>query len=323
MPTKRVRVHYRRFHRSSEPLIAGTLSTSVAEALQHQVDGVALDAAAKLRTCLDLDHGSILLNGRKATKSGDVYGELVRFREDTHIPLLMQNAANVAELEVRELVKPNDAEVLRGMSFFLIRGDHVLIVEQDLTTGVLERYLSWLLCERTQVAAKNGRVQLLREVLLDDSAHILKDVNSINLRPPPVSLNDLKFDSESSSSARATGESPTDVWGVLKAAHFDTGVIEKIAGDYGATIEINLSVSLKSGRKKLTLKGDEALAMLRHIPDEELVLKGSGMQRNRGRLERLSVEADIEHKGNILIRNEAWRALQTAATSYRSAGLIE
>ncbi|MBZ6079187.1 hypothetical protein [Microvirga puerhi] len=323
MPTKRVRVHYRRFHRSSEPLIAETLSLSVAQALQHKVDGVPLDTAAKLRTYPDPDYGSILLNGRKATRTGDVYGELVRFREDTHIPLLMQNASNVAELEVRELVKPNDAEVLRGMSFFLIRGDHVLIVEQDLTTSVLERYLYWLLCERTQIATRNGKVQLLREVLLDDSAHILKDVNSINLRPPPVSLDDLRLDPEGSFSVRATGESPTDVWGVLQAAHFDTGVIEKIAGDYGATIEINLSVSLKTGRKKLTLKGDEALAMLRHIPDEELVLKGSGMQRNRGRLERLSVEADIEHRGNILIRSEAWRALQTAATSYRDAGLIE
>jgi hypothetical protein len=184
MPTKRVRVHYRRFYRTSEPLVSSNLSTAVASALQHRVDGAALDEAAKLRTCEDLELGSILLNGRKVTKSGYVFGELVRFRADTHIPLLMQNAANVAELEIRELVKPNDAELLRGMSFFLIQGDHVLIIEQDLTTSVLERYLTWLLCERTPVAAKNGRVQLLREVLLDDSAHMLKEVSSINLRPP-------------------------------------------------------------------------------------------------------------------------------------------
>jgi hypothetical protein len=136
-------------------------------------------------------------------------------------------------------------------------------------------------------------------------------------------MNDLKLEPDSDYSATVTGENPTDVWNILKAAHFDTGVIEQIASEHSATVEINLSVLLKSGRRNLTLKGDEALAMLRHIPDEELILKGNGMQKNRGRLERLSLEANIEHKGNILLRNEAWQALQSAASTYKNAGFIE
>jgi hypothetical protein len=47
MPHKRVRVHYRRFYRTSEPAVAGPLAAAVAQALQVRKDGVALNDAVR------------------------------------------------------------------------------------------------------------------------------------------------------------------------------------------------------------------------------------------------------------------------------------
>jgi len=322
MPSKRVRIHYRRFFRGGEPVVSETLAEAVAKALAHKVDGQELHGDVRLRTYEDIDHGSVVLNGRFLPANGDVYGELVRFDPNTNIPLLVQNSASTAELEIREAVKPNDAEVLQGMTFFMIRKDHVLVVEQGLTNPIFERYLRWLLCERTPVAQRNARVPLIPKLFLDENVEGLKDVKLIRLRPAPLQVDTL-FDGDRTEVHSQDVEPTTSVLSILRAANFDTAVLEDMMRSHGAALELNLSITLKAGRSTLKMQGEEAVALLRNVPEDDLIVIGDGIRKNRGVLERLSEQVDIERKGNILVRKEAWTALSKAAASYRDAGLIE
>lgn len=323
MPSKRVRIHYRRFFRGVDPVVTEPLSTAVANALSHRVDGVELDTDVRMRTCQDVDYGSVILNGRFRAANGDVFGELVRFDPETNIPLLVQNSTSTAELEIREAVKPNDAEVLQGMTFFLIRKDHVLVVEQGLTNPVFERYLRWLLCERTPVATRYARIPLIPKLFLDEEIDGLRDVKMVRLRPAPLQAGMLPFEEGRTEVHSSDVEPTTDVLSILRAANFDTAVIEDMMRQHGAAVELNLSITLKAGRSTLKMQGEEAVALLRNVPEDDLIVIGDGIRRNRGVLERLSEQVDIERKGNILVRKDAWAALQKAAASYRDAGLIE
>lgn len=86
---------------------------------------------------------------------------------------------------------------------------------------------------------------------------------------------------------------------------------------------MSLDITLKSGRNRYKLEGEDAMAMLRHVPEDDLIALGDGVRKNRRKLERLGDRVDIEQKGNVLDRKDAWRALQEAAAKYRDAGLIE
>lgn len=320
MARKRVRIHYRRFLRGTEPLISDHLAAALSKALRFQIDGVALNDDVALRTYEDEDYGSILLNGRFVTKANDVYGEVVRFHPDTNIPLLMKDGSSRAELEVRELEKPNNAEILKGMMFFLIRQDHVLVIEQDLSNSIFERFLRWILCEQCKVAERSGKVTLVPKLLLNDEDGHIKDVSSIELKPAPVEPNQLAFNSGRGTLASVAIDAGTNVFGLLRAAGFDTPVLERIMQREGAALELDLSISLRAGRRKVKMHGEEALAILRNVPEDDLIVTGDRVRRNRGRIEHLSDQVDIERKGNILDRSDAWQALGKAAAEYEGAG---
>jgi hypothetical protein len=324
MPSKQVRVHYRHYHRGSAPCVDAALSTAVSAALDHTINGVELDADVRLRTYVDPDYGSVILNGRFRAKNGDVYGELVRFDPETNIPLLMQNSAARDELEVRELVKPNDAEILRGMSFFLLSGDHAIVIEQDLSNSVMERYVRWLLDTQTGLSQNSARVQLIPKLFLTDQLDQMPNVRMIRLKPGRLRADELEFGSDKTTFSSALDIEPTtNVLSILKAAHFDTAVIERLLRDSGSVLEMNLTVTMKTGTKTLKMTGEDAVSLLRNVPEDDLILIGDGVRRNRGVYEHLSAQVSVERRGNILDRKDAWKALSEAARSYRNAGLIE
>jgi hypothetical protein len=298
------------------------LSIAVGSALDVEVDGVRLNDDVALRTYVDPDYGSIILNGRFQAANGDVYGELVRFDPETNIPLLMQNSSSKAELEVRELVKPNDAEVLRGMTFFLIREDHVLVIEQDLGNTAMERSLRWLLCERTTSIRSNARIALIPKLFLGDELDAVPDIRMIRLKPGAARLDELDLSRKTTVERPIDVEPATDILGILRAAHFDTTIIERIMRDNSLSVEMTLSVVLKAGRSTMKVEGADAMSLLRNVPEDDLILLGEGIRKNRGVYERLSNPVMVELKGNILDRKDAWRALREAVQTYRDNGLI-
>lgn len=322
MPRKKVRIGYRRLLRGAEPIITDSLSASIQAALRFEIEGVRVNDAQKLRSYQDPDYGTLLLNGRLPAANGDVYGEFVRFDPQANIPLLMQNAGSAGELEIREMGKPNDAEFLNGMSFFLIRGDHVFVIDQDFSNPMMERYIRWLLNTLCPVAERDARLPLVPKLALRDRPERMPNVETFEVKPPPLRPPGFEFEDDEDPVRVERRTLMTDIMGILRAANIDTARIDTLMREKGASVQLNMEIIFKSGRKKLKLDGNEALALVRDVPDADLVLHGDGMRRNRGVLERLGDQADIEQKGNILDRRDAWRALKETADKYEDDGLI-
>ena len=75
------------------------------------------------------------------------------------------------------------------------------------------------------------------------------------------------------------GEVPeTNIFAVLKAAHFDTTVLDRVTNVDGGSVKVTINVEFKAGRTKHVISGDDAVALLRDVPEEELTVKGPGAQ---------------------------------------------
>ncbi len=111
----------------------------------------------------------------------------------------------------------------------------------------------------------------------------------------------------------------TNVFAVLKAANFSTTVLDRITNQDGGTVKVTISVEFKAGRTgrfKHVISGDDAVALLRDVPEEELTVKGPDAQRRRGKLERLVEHVDVEQKLRTLDRKDAWYKLSQVAVRY-------
>lgn len=321
MPKKRVRINYRRYYRTSEPAILVSLAAALTDYLKSISGDIVINDSVALRTFHDEVYGSVILNGRMMSQNGDFFGELVRYDPDANIPLLMQSSDRLDELEIREANKPNDSELLRGMAFFYVTKDHFFIIEQNVSNSCVESYLQWIICHRTKNGNQKKRIQLIPKIINADDK--LRDVTEIKFRPRAASPNELTFHKEKSVASDNETGLASNIIKILKAAHFDTAIIEKVAAAENASVELKMDLVLRAGRSRVKISGNDALAALRDVPMEELIIEGTGIRKNRGAIEKLTDWVDIERKGNILDRRAAWQALRQAAINYRGSGLIE
>ena len=322
MPPKKVKVHYRKLYRHAQTPFSDSLSALIHQSLNTNFEGVPLSHAVSARAFTDQDGNIIVLNGLFSPQPAVVFAELVRYDPGTNIPLLVQNQESASELEIRTIGKPNDAEILRGLNFFMIRDDHVLAIECDLAIGAIERYLRWLAATQAKVV-KDSRLILAPKILLEDERAALKRVRTISLDPPAqsASLFRTAAANEVENEELFLGDR-NKVLDVLSAAHFDTGVLNRLMADENLSVKIKLSVSFKAGRKQTTVEGEDALALLRNVDEEDLIIEGDHARKKRGVVERLTVTDYVERNENIVQRKDAWRALEDAYTHYRKVGII-
>jgi len=190
----------------------------------------------------------------------------------------------------------------------MLRGDHILMIDQDLSFGYVERYLRWLIFTQSRVLANDARIQLIPQVFFDGQNGQLKQVESIKLQPPAAGADMLP--SVAAGHRSLDGEvSETNVFAVLKAANFATTVLDRITNQDGGAVKVTINVEFKAGRSRHVISGDDAVALLRDVPEEELTVKGPGAQRRRGKLERLVEQVDVEQKLRTLDRKDAWHKL--------------
>lgn len=321
LPTIKVQVHYRRLYRPSSCSIPSPLADGITKALRSTIDGVEIYSNPRLRTFTDSDGSTLILNGRLITTNGLVFGELIRLSANADIPLLMSTATADGELEIKSATKPNDAEFVSGMCFFLISGDSVLLVERDLGFPALESYSRWLLCTKTSIAGRDERVRLIPSTLLDPQHHPIKSVRSVKVSPPHLQYGGMveaELNSHASGGSRGRG-----VLDILKAALLDPGEVEKIALRHNVSVDVSVQILFRQGRNVVSVNGEEASALLRNIPEEDLIVEGEHSRKNRGQLERLKKPVTVERKGNILDRGNVWSRLAEIESEYKMNGLLD
>lgn len=321
MNRKMVTVHYRRFYRNRQTPFEEPLSTVVGIALSHENDEGAFLTKVARRVFREQEEGRVLLlNGIFIAKSGAIYGELLGYDPDANIPLLMHGAEDASELDIRQAAKPNDAEFLRGVVFFLLSGDHLVMIDQDIAAPSLEKYVRWLLATATQTT-RDDRVQFVPSVLLSETAE-LKKVKQIRLEPHNHGASLFEDDASSAFDSRE-GTLRTDVLGILKAAKFESTVLARLVEDQNLAVKLKLTLEFRNGRSPATIEGSDALALLRHVDEDDLVVEGDTARKRRGKLERPKVSEYVERRENGLFdRADAWRALERALQAYKASGYL-
>ncbi|MEE3500476.1 hypothetical protein [Acidiphilium acidophilum] len=148
-------VQYRRFEPDAETPNGATLEMLCRKALNTSKDGSPLSSRPDDRVFPVEGEGNrkILLN-KVADLSSAVFGELCLI-QTADLQALLSSKRTVVELsdlttatifELDERTAPDGTEFVRGMSYWLVIGNHLLFVKmQSMSVELLQSYFEWLL----------------------------------------------------------------------------------------------------------------------------------------------------------------------------------
>ncbi|OYU50087.1 MAG: hypothetical protein CFE31_00535 [Rhizobiales bacterium PAR1] len=322
---KKVTVQYRKLDDIAGSFGTQTLQQAISACLkQPHGSGILGDNPAQ-RQYNDNGYGTLVLNYID-DKSEYFFGELVRFEPGADLPLL-QLSTGVKAYNLTQAKPPDGHEPLRGVLYFMAVGNHVVLIEADVSSSRAERYLSWLLSEATATVPKGTHVILLAELTASGGAMQLSQVEEVVFKPKPFvpeGADQLLPDQHLPTVETATrGVAETNALEVLKAAGMDEADIQKFAAN-DTQIEVTLQIRFKGQRRKRqSLTIDDTNRLLRNIPDDELTLKGPGGRQKNGKIEKLAYPANVETLGSLLKTADVARALYEGYKSFVSNGYVD
>ena len=250
----------------------------------------------------------------------------MRFDPGADLPLLqMQTGAKAYNLT--QAHAPDGHEPVKGVLYLMAIGNHAILIENDLSTGRVENYLSWLLGEGSGTVGSGAHVMLVAELAPQSGAQQLSQVEQIVFKPKPVTSM-AAAPSEGSKEEIATigatsrGVADTNAFEVLRAAGMDDVDIERMVQD-NTQIEVTLQIKFKGNRKRKPLGITDANRLLRNIPEDELTLIGPGGRQKEGRIVKLSYPANVELIGSLLKTPDVVRALHEGYKYFVTNGYID
>jgi hypothetical protein len=317
-PKKSVRVQYRRVDTSKG--LGGNsevLSELMRRSLGHSVDGRTVAEDVLLRIREDEFEGTTVFNGQRVTEHGTVFGELVHYEPGANIPLIRRaqgdlSNAPVAELDLRQDKVTDDHELVRGALYFKCRENHICIIEHGLSAERLQRFLNWLLVEKTGVVSPEYRLFLLPSL---EAKGGLDDVEKIIVRPEPAGpLHQVLHRADEHHSVGGSR-----LWRMLKSVFSDTTDLEALALERDASIELTLEIKLTSQRGVVRLDSKDTQRLLRDVPLGELKLISKTGRQEGSRITSRSFPTKVQYDGAFLSRLDAWAKLNEADDYFRNA----
>jgi hypothetical protein len=317
---KKVSIQYRKLGDPTNGFKGETLQKVLTRACETGTGNVGLGADPSKRQCTDnAEYGTLLLNYFDP-QDKFFFGEIVRFEPGADLPLVNMRAS-AKSYNLTQAKAPEGHEAIRGLYYFMAIGDHVLVLEGDLSSSRAEKYLTWLLKDKAKLVADSTQLFLDAEIQAQTADMQLKEIETVVLRPRPIS------ESTAEVVERTTGQARLDVSGtntfeVLRAAGFDeTGIHNLIENK--TDVQLTLELKFKSERRRQALKLDDASRLLRNVPDDELTLVGPGGRQKGGRLVKLAHPAQIKLIGSLLETQDVARALYEAYSYFLNNGYIE
>lgn len=315
-PGKRrpVTVQYRRLDVGQPVFGSATLQQALAACMQKPAEDGSVGENPVARQYPDAAFGTMLLNDFHSEERY-YFGELVRFQPGEQLPLLklVELESGAKAYNLTQAKAPDGHEPIKGILYFMVIGNHFLVAENDLTTARAERYLTWLLSERTTMMARGSHVILIPGT---DSASLarLGEVSEVVFRPQPIRPLEVQGDLvEQDRTVTATGTRMQEVeksntFEVLRAAGFDETDIHRLANE-STSLEVTVQVRFKKERRAAALSSDDTNRLLRNLPEDEIVLKGPAGRQREGRIERLTYKANVIVQGSLLDPTDVARAL--------------
>lgn len=321
---KKVRVQYRKFADPAGAFKGKTLQAALTEAMLTKCGAGTIGEAVSARQCeIDTAYGTIVLNTIKPEVEF-FFGELIRFDPGADLPLI-QVGSNLKSYNLAQAKAPDGHEPLRGVLYFMAMGDHVVLLESEVSTSRAEGYLSWLLGPTSKVVADGAHVILDAELSAEAGGSGLSDIDEIVIRPRPFAaepISDGGVVEETTVSSQRHDVSQGSTLEVLRAAGMDDTDIQKIVGD-SVSIEVTLQIRFKDSRRRKSLVREDARRLLRNIPDDDMVLTGRGGRQKNGKIVKLTYPANVQTTGSLLVTSDVARALNEAFKYFVSNGYID
>lgn len=319
---KKVNIQYRKLEDLSGGFGTHTLMSALSASLRYiSSKGAIADSVESRQYDVDKAYGTLVLNYVEDSQTF-FFGEIVRFEPGADLPLL-QIGANVKAYNLTQAKAPQGHEPIRGVLYFMAIGNHVMVLESDVSTGRAETYLSWLLSDATASAAKGTHVILVAELSAQAGAMQLSQVEQVVFKPRPVSPADPQAPMVPVTVGETSrGVSETNTLEVLRAAGMDDTDIQKLV-EADTKIEVTLQIKFKGQRRRKPLGIEDANRLLRNIPEEQVTLIGPGGRQKEGKIVKLAYPANVEMVGSLLETKDVARALYEGYKYFVSNGYID
>lgn len=321
-PRKKVTVQYRKLEDFGGAFAGSKLQSVLVSCMSHAISGVTVGDNPACRKFKAEDYGTLILNTYDAQKAY-FFGEIVRFDPGAKLQLI-ETATHQKSYDLKQANAPAGHEPIKGILYFMIVEDHVMIIESDVSTARAEKYLSWLASELTKVLPSGTHVILLADLQLDGAAAQLSNVEKIVIKPQPIMTPSAAIPETEEGIVGSTlhGVAQTDALEVLKAAGMDAAVIQSMVAD-NTQFEVTVQIRFKGQRRIKSLSKNETSRLLRNLPEDELTLVGPGGRQRNGKIEKLSYVANVLQQDSLLLPSDVLRALNEAYQHFKSNGYID
>ena len=270
---KRATVHYRKWDRGES---TNSLSDLIQRALETKHGGVRLadDWTLRVTAALRDSNQKRLVNNVQPDRQG-VFGCLCAYTESEMQAIIATHhqQAHTRNVPLQDMQAPSIGDFLHGIAYWLIIGDHCYIVQHSrVRTLAFEEYLTWLLCEKTDLIPAPVILQAAFEA--DELAGDLGDVKHIEVGGlVPGTPSTRLTEKEQALGARAFFSKSRaildEVFGSVKAGQIMESLPEE------ADLKVVLQIFYKTRTRQVDYAPMSDLAIaFRNLDDGEIRLRG-------------------------------------------------
>jgi len=315
-----------RYFKTSDLWEGVNLKDMVVEILRRTGRGSdrAMFQEARLRKIdLDQDGSTVLLNqlSSQETWDGPVFsGQLVHVKPGADLPGISSSLdESVASFELQNLSIGDQVQIVNGVLYFAVVGNHVGLIEDNKARGrTLERYLTRILqdseeFEPGQTIVLNAKLEgELRKI--DKLTMVPKRSASSNVSP------DASEDSRAMADADGEGGSVLEVLGVLGWSASEMADLTAQLPPEG-WLEGRFHVMFKQKRKRLSVDRAAFEEAIRNLSPGAIGLNGGGSE--QGGLKTLSERTHIDTIGTLLDPEEAMAAIVKTLRKWSARGDVD
>ncbi|WP_139281387.1 hypothetical protein [Muricoccus roseus] len=224
----------------------------------------------------DPTYGTVLLN--ELVEAEDYFfGELVRFEQGAQLTMLSMTGGG-RSYNLVQARAPDGHEPLKGTLYFMVFGNHVTLLQNDIGAGRLEKYLRWLLTVAAPIVTPSANIVLAAEIEVVDGTSTLPLIEKIAISPTPLRSADFDQAVIATGTDGPRGVSRQSVsaqrtLSVLQAAGVDDADIHRFL-EQKTEIRVTVEIDFKDGRKNKPIGMETIGRVFRNIDPDDLVLRG-------------------------------------------------
>lgn len=275
---------------------------------------------------LDQDGSFVLLNKLAAEEAWDgpaFYGQLLHVKNSREFPGLLGSLEDdTPEFELGRLTLEQQTQLVEGVLYFALVGNHVGVIEGQRTRGrTLERYLTRLMQDAGEF--EPGEAVILNTKLQGEVSRVTEmDVSPARSYSPVAPDDPDGLRATEAGAGAGRGSTVMDVLRLLGWSDQDRERLEESI-PVGGWLEGLFKVKLMERKgRKAALDRETLEEALRNLDPTSVGLLGSD-GREKGGLIKLTDRVSVETQGDLLDPEDAMGAIVTSMRKWAAAGKID